>query len=84
MNSKIETLGDEERSFESEDEERSNISDLFASQDDEAGGRQQPGLTESLDSTSGGNVPVVLVMVVANSEKQELATVVRVTDKVES
>jgi hypothetical protein len=27
---------------------------------------------------------VVLVMVVANSEKQELATVVRVTDKVES
>ena len=32
-------------------------SDLFESQDDEAGERQQPGVTESLDSTSEGNVP---------------------------
>ena len=61
MNNKIETLGDEERSYDSEDGERSNVSDLFASQDDEAGERQRPGLTESLDSTSEGNVPLLSI-----------------------
>ena len=67
MNINVETLIDEDRSFDSEDEVRSNVSDLFESQDDEAGGRQQPGLTESLDSTSGGNVPMSFQVILRHS-----------------
>ena len=39
MNNKFETLGDEDRSYDSEDGERSNVSDLFESQEEEAGER---------------------------------------------
>jgi hypothetical protein len=57
MDQHAETLGDEERSYDSEDLlERSDVSGLFASQDDEASVRQQPEVTEFLNSTSGGNV----------------------------
>ena len=49
-----ETLGDEERSFDSADESRSNISNFLDSQEDEVMSDHDPEVDEFLNSTKGG------------------------------
>ena len=57
-----ETLGDEERSFDSADESRSNISNFLDSQEDEVMSDHEPEVDEFLNSTKGGEtVPILSI-----------------------
>jgi hypothetical protein len=58
MEKNTETLGDEERSYDSADESRSDISNFLDSQEDILMSDHEPEATEFLNPTDrGGNVP---------------------------
>ena len=63
MEKNTETLGDEERSFDSADESRSNISNFLDSQEDVVMSDHEPEDTEFLNQTTGGGtVPILSIL----------------------
>ena len=60
MEKNTETLGDEERSYDSADESRSDISNFLDSQEDVVMSDHEPEATEFLNPTDrGGSVPIL-------------------------